>query len=313
MHDRRVIERYLSEGLAPDAEARLRAHLRGCVSCRSWYDQQVLLLRALAGRPDSPTVREERRAERLALAAIAPRAEPTSQRSWGVWPVLRDGVGVLRLRGRPWRVVAIAVAAVLLMVGIVGELVLRPAPPVHAARVVRATGLAVDAKPAQRGGEVNAGSLIQVGAKGFAELAVERGGLVRLYPNTSATLDGGGEGVNLGAGKVWCLVDRDRGVFIVRTDRGQARVLGTSFVVEKLSKGDMEVRVMAGSVAVEDTGHRGERVVTAGQKTLVARDAAPSPPSAYSGEVDSEEWGLLEFFKAIGRAFKGAFESIFER
>jgi hypothetical protein len=248
------------------------------------------------------TPAEAQRSERLALATLTSIADPPStpprSPSW-------------RENWLPYRwTLAVATAATILVV--VLGLRFRPlhteaVAPAVAAHVLKSTGLTVSGRPAVVGQAINAGTELVVGAEGHAEISVERGGVVRLFPKSKVRLEGRGEDVMLIAGKVWCVVDPGKGAFRVITDRATARVLGTSFVVEKMPGGATEVRVLAGTVAVEDVQHRAERSVSARQKTSVGPSSPPSPPVAYSGEDDTGQWNLLDFFKSVGRAIKHLF------
>jgi ferric-dicitrate binding protein FerR (iron transport regulator) len=111
-----------------------------------------------------------------------------------------------------------------------------------------------------------------------------------------------GEVVELRAGRVWCEVDRGRGAFEVRTDGATARVLGTSFVVEREEQGDTEVRVMGGTVEVEDHRKGGRVLVTAGQKSRVHAGAPPSAVDRYREEDDRDAWNDL--LRELGRKLR---------
>ncbi|HEY3448069.1 MAG TPA: FecR domain-containing protein [Myxococcales bacterium] len=298
VHRKGEIERYLTDGLGPSAETDLRAHLRECAQCRTHYDQQVALLRALAGHPMGPTAREDRRVERLGLAApdlVAPSAPPPPRAAW--WRAIPPLY---------WRLGA-AGATCLLLIAVAFGLA---RGPVRSATVVKAQGLTVSGKPAAVGSTILSGEPLVIRAGGYAELAIDLGGTLRLFPKSAARLEEGGTGVELSSGKVWCQVDpgaptKAAARFRAVTDRGEARVLGTSFFVEKLPAGEMEVRVLSGKVAVEDAGHAGTLELRAGQKTRIDR-GAPLPAQAYSGE-DAEEWDLEGFFKQLGRGLKSTF------
>jgi ferric-dicitrate binding protein FerR (iron transport regulator) len=136
-------------------------------------------------------------------------------------------------------------------------------------------------------------------AEGLAELELVRGGRVRLYPRTRLTLLPQGETIELVEGKVFCEIEPGHGRFIVHTDRGEARVLGTSFVVEKLPGGDTDVRVLSGRVEVEDTGHHGIVRVSDGQRTRLAIDAPPLPALHYDPQTDRMQWD--QALRKLGR------------
>lgn len=295
MHRKGLIDRYLAEGLPPDREARLRAHLAGCERCRSYYDAQATLLRALAGYPDRLTPAEVERAVRRALVAVGAGSSRTAR------PARMSALAAL-----PWmpgREVAMA-AGLLVVAGLAVFAATRPAAP--AGRLVAAEAVEVNGAPASEGAVVRGGHDVVVGAGGMAEIALERGGTARLFPGTSIVLSARGAALDLEVGRVWCDVPKDDAGFRVRTDRGEARVIGTSFVVRHAADGDTEVRVIEGVVEVEDAGGRGTVQVQRGEKTRIERGTAPSPAQAYSGAEDQSdwEWLLRELGQVIERGLR---------
>lgn len=293
MHRKRAIRRYLESGLHAGAESRLLAHLRGCAACRAYYDQQALLLRALAGAIAVPTRAEE---ERLATRML---------RAGGVTPSAVTWVD--RVMEAPARSAALAFAALLLFVSL-GIFVGRALIPGRAGVLVAARSVTVDGRALQPGAKLPAGARITVEKKGAAEIELARGGKARLYPGAAVVLGKSGELIDLSTGKVWCEVDRDRGAFAVRTDRAEARVLGTSFVVEKRKDGDTDVRVVEGTVEVEDVEHRGQVRLERGQRSRVASGSGPSPPRRYDSDDDLAEWERI--LEEIGRAVEETFKAI---
>ena len=95
MHREREIDRYLAVGLSVAAAGRMHSHLRNCDACRRYHDEQVALLRALAGRVGQATRQEDERTLQRALDGIgAPRlgagaavrsTSPTRARPRGGW------------------------------------------------------------------------------------------------------------------------------------------------------------------------------------------------------------------------------------
>ncbi|GAC1545275.1 MAG: hypothetical protein NVS2B9_12500 [Myxococcales bacterium] len=297
MHPDRAIDRFLSEGRAPLAES-VRAHVAGCARCRARYDGQVLLLRALAGSVRSATPAEDARMVQRALAgagatSVTPAAKEVSAPFR--WDLRRLVVGL-----------SFAAAAVALVV-LAGRF-LQSGP---AARLVTAHAVMLDGKPATAGAALAAGAHLEVPRAGLAELALDRGGRVKIFPGTRVVVGARGELVQLEAGRIWCQVDHNGRPFAVRTDQGEARVLGTSFVVEHADGDETEVRVLEGTVAVEDTGHRGTVKVHRGQKTRLRPQAPPAPPRSYA-EHDRSDWaaGLREVVEKIGRGVGKAFHDI---
>ncbi|MBS2029093.1 MAG: FecR domain-containing protein [Deltaproteobacteria bacterium] len=303
--ERATIDRLLAVGLPPRAEVKLRAHLRGCEPCRAFYDDEVRLLRAFAGDVRRPTPAELSRLVRRTLAEVAPGApRPESKPSWvDAWIF------------EPWRQLTIglvaASVAVLLVVfaGVQLESSGRVSgAPSLAAAVSTTREATVDGAVAMDGTGVFAGTEIAVGKSGAVELQLVRGGRVRLFPETRVVLGPRGETVELRSGRVWCDIDPGVGGFSVHTDNAVARVLGTSFVVEREASGATEVRVLSGAVQVQDSGHRGEVVVHGGQKSEVRAEAAPSPASHYDPSDDLSAWDRLwrsigRFLRGIGRVF----------
>lgn len=308
MHLKGDIERYLAEGLPAAAEQELRQHLRTCEECRSYYDEEVRLRRALAGAPQQPTGAEDRRLRRLILTQAGleqPPLRAPEKRAWGE-----------RVFGQPWRFAVPAVAALALLIGLWVVYPLRPASaPVPAvsstnkthgetalsARITQAKDVTVNGAPVKAGAEVGAGAVVAVGAEGVAELELVRGGRARMFPRTRLKLSPRGEVIALDDGRVWCDIEPQRGRFAVQTERGEARVLGTSFVVEKLpgAAADAEVRVMSGVVEVEDIGHRGIVRVKEGQRTRLLYDAAPERPLHYDAQLDRSDWE--QAWRKLGR------------
>ena len=303
--ERATIDRLLAVGLPPRAEGKLRVHLRGCEPCRAYYDDEVRLLRAFAGDVRRPTPAELERLVRRSLAEVAPSApRPEPKPSWvDAWIF------------EPWRQVTIGLVAAsvaLVLVALAGVQLESSGrvsgTPSLAAAVFMAREAAVDGAPVVEGAGVYAGAELAVGKSGAVELQLVRGGRVRLFPETRVVLGPRGEAVELRSGRVWCDIDPGLGGFSVRTDNAVARVLGTSFVVERESSGATDVRVLSGAVQVQDSGQRGEVVVHGGQKTEVRAEAAPSPVSHYDPSDDLSAWDWLwrsigRFLRGIGRVF----------
>lgn len=299
MHPRDDIERYLAEGLPAEAEQALRSHLRDCASCRGVYDDELRLRRALAGAPHQPTRAEDTRLRQLVLARAGLAPTPS------VIAAPRRALGQ-RIREQPWYfVMPVAAAAIALLIGAWG---LRPgrqlpppiSPPIEtpsapvasitAAHLKQAKDAALDGTAVGAGTAVSAGAVVAVGAEGLAELELVRGGRVRLFSNTRLKMTPRGESIELLSGKIWCEVESGRGRFMVRTERGEARVLGTSFVVDRAAVGDTEVRVLSGIVEVEDAAHRGIVRVTGGQRTRLLDGEAPARALRYDTQADLDAW-----------------------
>jgi hypothetical protein len=311
VHPRHDIDRCLTEGLSPEAETELRSHVRACESCRSYYDEQVILLRALGGDLETPTQQETDRMVRLALAGAGlKRSVQESEPRPGL---LERLVWV----PAPAAVAVAAAAAVLVVLGaaVSAWFFLSPSAgrqiaPVAAARVSKARRLVVDGvrvhPKAVRGRTVFAGQKIKVGRGGIATLSLERGGRVRVYPGSTLSLAGSGERVDLDQGKVWCLVKAGARPFAVRTDIAEAIVVGTSFVVDRRESGETEVRVISGAVNVRNVRKKKAVRVRSGRKTRVAPDRAPGSPRRYNSTRDRSDWDKV--LRSLGRDINRAVE-----
>lgn len=323
MHPRGAINRFFSDGLSPEDESRLRGHLVGCGSCRADYDEQVLLLRALEGKPAHPTRSEVDGSVRRALVAaglpVAVLPNTPKATSWfGLFfgEPLRVGLASLALV-----VVLIAAGLVLLprkiapppsteTPGLAQAMTERPARATSelAGRLLRARGVSVDSREVTEGSSVYSGVPLTVASSGLAELQLECGGRAHLFPGAQITLSPRGDTVEVGTGKVWFEVAKESGPFTVRTDSALVRVLGSSFVVERVPNGDTEIRVAAGEADVEDLGHRGAVVVRRAQKAMVRVGSAPSALSSYRPEDDLSAWS--RFWKQLGGQFDRALSKV---
>lgn len=295
MHLNHNIDLYLSEGLPPRAEARLRGHLRTCGRCRAFYDKQVVVHRTLAGNPDIPTPQEEERLVRLVLQKTGLRLpEPQPEEKPGL-------TGRLLWAPAP----ALAAAALLLILVIIGLayslMVALPGEPVVAAHLVKGRNLELNGAPvdARAPGEliVRAGVKLEVGREGFAELSLKRGGSVRVFPESTLTLSGPGELVELSGGKVWCLVDPVDVPFdipfMVKTDLAEIRAIGTSFIVERRNSGETDVRVAKGVVEARDI-KTGEAVEIDGcHEALIVPGGSKPSPGRYSPKHDRSNWNAV--------------------
>lgn len=79
----RAIARAVAGDLPPAAEDRLRAHLRGCETCRAHYDRLARVAEAATAGPSrQAAARERNRLERALAAPPALASEPRSRRAW---------------------------------------------------------------------------------------------------------------------------------------------------------------------------------------------------------------------------------------
>lgn len=313
MHVRTRINSYLAKGLPPVPEAQLRRHIRDCADCRSHYDRQVVLLRILSGDNEKLPIEEENRIVRLALqgAGLQVPDEDVEKPTW--------------LDRLVWaRPAAFIMAAVVLLVLTFGTWYLaspaeKPAPEskVVAAHLVKNRQVTVNGahlesivSPKMK---LYTDTTIAVGHKGIAELKLAQGGTVRVFPGTSVSFSESGNRLNLATGRVWCLIKKRTAAFYVRTDTAEAWVVGTSFVVERKDTGETNVRVMKGTVVVNDRRRPAAVLVGSRQKTTVTADEPPSRPVAYAPRKDKSDWDkfvetLVRFFRQIGEAIDSIFD-----
>jgi hypothetical protein len=315
MHPRGVIERYLAEGLTRAEEATLRDHLRGCADCRRVYDDEVRLRRALAGAPTRPTRAEDARLERLVLQRAGLPLDRLAPVRATRRP-LRE-----RVRENPWLLGLPACAAAVVL--IMGLWMLQrpratspkemphndtPAEALIVARITQSREASLDGAPIEAGAAIKARGTLAVSARGLAEVTLSRGGQLRVFPQSRIRFAENGETVELEEGRVWCEVEPGHGRFMVRTDRGEARVLGTSFIVEKSTNGETDVRVQSGIVEVEDAAHRGKVHVKRGQRTRISSGSPPEPVRSY--DAQSERDDLEREFKKLKRELERTIQKI---
>ena len=150
-----------------------------------------------------------------------------------------------------------------------------------------------------------------VSANGLAELELLRGGRARLFPRTRIKLKPRGEVLELEDGTVWCDVEPARGRFVVSTVRGEARALGTSFIVEEPKGGDTDVRVLSGVVEVEDAGHHGTVRIKGGERIRLPSRGAPLRVLRYDTEADRADWEKA--FRPLGRELERSFRKLGDR
>jgi hypothetical protein len=315
-----ALDQLVLADLSVATEARRFSHLRGCDRCRNAYDERISLHRALAGHPERPTRAEEERVVRRALAGAEfrlPRPQPEPRLAdlliWhpavaaGAFAVLLVLVATgLRLGLRaapptpPPQLVAQAAVPAPDAFPVPAPV---PAPP-PAARLASARGALVNGRDATAGVELAAGSTLEVN-RGVAELSVARGGTVRVFPETTLTVGADGERVQLSKGKVWCILDHNNRPFTVATSLGEARAVGTSFIVEQRGDEETDVRVLQGLVDVEDHDQLGLVHLHADQQTRLRASGAPTAPRRYAPAHDRSAWE--EFFSSFIRTLKRIF------
>ncbi len=271
------VDRALLGELSGDEELALHAHLGRCTSCRSRYEQGLVLLRGVKG--DAPTGRETERALRRLGAALAPERAPVPAPRPSLLTRLSD---LLVWRPLVPAGAAAAVAVAVLLAAVVG--LLPPRSPT--VRIVALAGAAeVDGEPARAGQPLVAGRRITTGPEARLELAGTRG-FVKVYPATDLEVTGAGT-VVLRDGMVWCEIEPGSGGYVVKTPEAEVAVLGTEFGVERRGE-TTEARVASGKVAVQGGGGLVE--LGRGEKASVAAGAQPGPASSYDPAEDRRRW-----------------------
>ncbi len=334
MHPKRTIDRYLTEGLSTRREAALRRHLAGCEPCRDYHDQTARLIRILHGGADRPTEQENERlielVKRAALTKglLGAAGKPDDKPEDAGETLEPDAPSLAtrifdRILLYPLPSTATATAFVLLLaasalLATTFFLGLEGAPSEPVAHVVAARNTMVDgevlAEEEARGRPIRDGEALSTATRGLLKLTLESGGSMRLFPGTEARLMDGGRTVVLDIGRVWCQVEASDDPFVVRTPSGEARVLGTSFVVEHTPDGRTDVRVITGRVEVTDVEERGRVEVPAGRRSQVVKGEPPSRPRPYDSDADQVEWESLwsRILDALQRALEGA-RDVFRR
>jgi ferric-dicitrate binding protein FerR (iron transport regulator) len=263
MHLRAEVDRYLEGRLPAPEHAALREHLGRCEACRGYHDQQVLLLRALAGAPREATRLEVDRSVARVLAATHPapqraQARATARVAWWM-PLLGAGM---------------ATAAVMLGLWY-------PREDVASTRVVsgpvQVAGLAQDA-------EIPDDVPVVVG-ESPAELTLRRGARVYLQPRSVVHLRRGGTRVDLSRGGARFEVDKGKGTFSVATQQATVDVLGTVFSVELLGE-RTHVTVTEGRVQVKGLGAC-DSVLGAGEEATCG-EPVQAPPAAVEAPVPQD-------------------------
>lgn len=304
MHPRATIDRYVADGLAAAGERTLRQHLKACARCRAYYDEQRVIFRALAGDANRPTRHELAVHGSLAARAVFPedKASPGTRQA-----TLADLVDrLLWLPARTWALGAGAVtAAVVVFLIVLGPSGAGAGSMPLAAIVTRTKAASVAGVALAEAAELRALDVIEVPKGGFLELALVRGGTLRVFPASRLALAARGEAVTLDHGKLWCLPETGRGSFEVTTATATVRVLGTSFIVDA-DEEKTDVRVISGSVEVSDSDERGRVRLQNEESTRVERGQRPRPPRRASTSADRNEWQhfLDELLKSISRGVK---------
>ena len=273
--------------LSAEADAKFRAHLRGCTACREHYDRSVGVLRLARGSVDALAPGEAQRLEVRAVRLARPIAGTPSF---------------------PWR---FAFAATAVAAALVLTVVAWPRSPVG--RVLAASpGLRLDGAPAGKDAVVFAGAELSTEREDAAILLASargRRGLL-LRPGTRVIASSTDE-VRLELGRLRVQVRSSSDPFSVRAE--ELRVLqpgAGTFVVERRSEGTL-VAVHQGTVVVSARGQQLE--LKEGQETeLVASGLSPARPASASALVEDRGtvWdAILRFLRqlidVIGKALAG--------
>ncbi|MBI1948501.1 MAG: FecR domain-containing protein [Deltaproteobacteria bacterium] len=302
MHPRSAIERYVADGLPEADERALRQHLKACAECQAYYDRQRVVLRALAGDVNQPTREEIKLQGALAARAVFPDNDGAARRPHRTLAELVDRL--LWAARRSWALGAAGAVAVVLLVVLVPKGGGDGAMPL-AAVVTNSSSATVAGQTLEEATELRALDVIEVPKGGALELALVRGGTLRVFPNSRLALGARGESVALEYGKVWCLPEEGKGGFEVTTSTATVRVLGTSFIVDA---GDdkTDVRVVSGSVEVSDSDEQGTVILQKEESTRVERGQRPSPARRATAAADTIEWQRFfgDIVKGIDRGVK---------
>ena len=300
MHRRSEIDRHLASSLSAEREKRLRDHLRSCDLCRAYYDAQVELLRALSGDAGTPAAAELERVVARAVEGTFESLQPAPNRlatSWidrFVWISVQQAVSVMLV--------------IVLGRGTLAWWFVAGSSPVGKIAMAKSTSLeGQQLNPGVDGVGLKEGQRVVVGKKGLARLNLNRGGSLRLFPNTDLLVTDGGNRVVLSSGSVWCKVKRGRGEFEVLTSSARVRVLGTSFVVEHQPKGRTDVWVVEGEVEVSGLTDGKSVRLTQRQRTHLGPKTPPAKPRSYRPSEMSEWDKILEGLEGAVDEFKDLF------
>lgn len=274
------IDAYLTGApFSAGAEARLRAHLQTCASCRAHYDQGVALLRAARAATGEPGAGE---LERLVRRAANVSRGPSRSARW------RPAIGLA----------AAAAVAVLLVVF---------SGPRMAGKVALAgQRTLVAGVPCATSCMLREGELVAA-IEGPVLLALEGGRKVALAEGSVVAVTKAGALVRLEAGRARFDVDPGHGQFGVQAGTTRVEVKGTSFGVARWGESEVVVAVESGRVEVEGTND--SVLVEGGQRTRVGADGTPDAPSAIRpADVD-----LLRELGRLGEEIERAVKRLWRR
>ena len=236
----------LGAARAPSAEVALRAHLKRCDVCRTYYDRGLELLRAARGGQGFAAGELERLARRAGQLQVEPRPDV-----------------------RPLIALVAAAAAILLVV------VLARREPVVGMVVSVGARATVGGSLAESGTELREGDLVAA-VEGSAVVRLEGGRDVTLAEGAVLSAGEAGSTASLESGRARFSVEPGRGPFAVRAGSTRVEVKGTVFSVARKSSSDVTVAVDRGRVEV--SGTRGAVTLEGGQRTSVDREGVPRAP-----------------------------------
>jgi len=155
-----------------------------------------------------------------------------------------------------------------------------------------------ESRPAEEGGYVLSGEIIETGERGFCRVVMPDGSFMEVlsdsrieFADSRANPSGVGS-IILYLGRLWAqIAESQEGntAFEVQTPTAVAGVRGTLFSMAAGADGAARIGVESGEVMVE--GDRGGVLVGAGKETTVEWDKPPPRPSAYQpGEDEWNEW-----------------------
>lgn len=278
----RIVEVIHGQLDAP-TEMRVHAHLEGCAACRERAEMWRRLLPGMrAAVPATPAELTFHRMEVAILRRV--RSEGATARA---------SSGAHRSRRWLWGSLALLGATATLVLGL--RAARHPEAPRTASATTVATLVSSEGSRVRSNGRaigpnerIAAGSPLELGATGEAELSLDGGATVRLWGPARLTFEGNSRQalLRLDDGKLQAEVAHRRAdeTFAVVTPDLRVEVRGTRFVVgTQAGVGESWVEVQKGRVAVRFSNGR-SRLVDGGQR--VTSDDADADPdvAAPSGE-----------------------------
>ncbi len=280
-HPRWHVDLYLMGFLSSPLEAKVRAHLAGCESCRSYYDQGVLVLRASRGNAEGEGLGEWERIERRGAAVAR-------------WERVRPGSYVR------WFAIAATAAALLVLVASWWP---------QRVGVIFDAGeqLTIDGKPASIGDEVAAGAVVEA-RKGDSAVLLDGNRGVLLREGSRARFGAKGAEAKLEQGRARFAVKPGVGHFAVIAGETRVEVHGTIFVVERRSGEETVVAVHRGEVLV--SANEGKVTLQDGQESVVTRGIPSAARRASADSLQEDRGDFLVWLKRTWLRFLGNLDRV---